>query len=157
MIEQMKSATTDMHRDQQYAPPPVLIYVITAVAVLLGLWGRFKGLGAWPFHTDEYYIARSVENVLRTGLPAYQCGGFYTRGLLFQYAVALLQLCGMSAHLSARLIAAGTSLIVLPAVYLLGRRLHGRTVGLIAVSVIALSTWEVDIARFGRMYAPFRR
>jgi hypothetical protein len=76
--------------------------------------------------------------------------------LLFQYLVALLQMAGMSAELSARLVAAVASVIALPAVYLLGRRVHGPTVGLLAVSVLALSAWEVDIARFGRMYAPFQ-
>ena len=65
-------------------------------------------------------------------------------------------MAGMSAELSARLVAAVCSLIALPAVYLLGTRVRSRTVGLLAVTVMALSVWEVDIARFGRMYAPFQ-
>ncbi|MGB7737817.1 MAG: glycosyltransferase family 39 protein, partial [Steroidobacteraceae bacterium] len=136
--------------------PPLLIYLVTAAALLFGLWARFKGLGTWPLIADEYYIARSVQNILKVGLPEYACGGYYTRGLIFQYVVALLQAGGMSAELSGRLIAAVSSLVALPAVYLLGVRVHGRTVGLIAVAVLAVSTWEVDIARFGRMYAPFQ-
>ena len=32
----------------------------------------------------------------------------------------------------------------------------GRDVGLIAVAVLALSVWEIEIGRFGRMYAPFQ-
>ena len=146
-------------RAQGVAPrraPPLLLYVVTAAAVLFGLWARFKGLGSWPLHADEYYIARSVQNILRTGLPEYACGGFYLRGLIFQYAVALLQTLGLSAELAPRLIAAVASLAVLPAAYLLGVRVHGRTVGLIAVAVLAVSMWEVDLARFGRMYAPFQ-
>ena len=152
----MKPGMTFTQRNDADAAPPVLLYVITAAAVLLGLWARFKGLGAWPLNSDEYYIARSVEDILRTGLPEYDCGGYYVRGLAFQYPVALLQMAGMSAELSARLIAAVCSLIALPAVYLVGTRVHGRTVGLLAVSVMALSVWEVDVARFGRMYAPFQ-
>lgn len=147
---------TFTHRNDADAPPQALLYVITAAAVLLGLWGRFKGLGAWPLNSDEYYIARSVEDILRTGLPGYDCGGYYIRGLAFQYVVASLQMAGMSAELSARFVAAVCSLIALPAVYLLGRRVSGRAAGLLAVSVMALSVWEVDIARFGRMYAPFQ-
>lgn len=135
---------------------PVLFYVLLAAALLLGLWARFKGLGKWPFHADEYYIARSVQNILRSGLPEYACGGIYARGLIFQYAVALLQLLGLSPELAPRLIAAIASLVTLPAVYLLGVRVQGRTVGLLAVAVLAVSTWEVDVARFGRMYAPFQ-
>lgn len=136
--------------------PHPFLYFITTAAVLLGLWARFKGLGTWPLSSDEYYIARSVEDILRTGLPQYDCGGFYTRGLLFQYVLAPLQMAGMSAELSARFVAALASVVVLPAAYLLGRRVHGPTVALLVVCVLALSTWEVDIARFGRMYAPFQ-
>lgn len=136
--------------------PHAVLYFITAAAVLLGLWARFKGLGTWPLGSDEYYIARSVEDILRTGLPQYDCGGFYTRGLLFQYLLAPLRLAGMSAELSARFVAAVTSVIALPAAYILGRRVHGPTVGLLVVCVLALSAWELDIARFGRMYAPFQ-
>lgn len=137
-------------------PPPAWLYVVAAGALLLGLWARFKGLGAWSLNADEYYIARSVEDILRTGLPEYDCGGYYTRGLVFQYVVALLQWSGVSPEVSARLVAATSSVIALPAIYLLGRRLGGRTVGLLALAAMALSAWEVDIARFGRMYAPFQ-
>lgn len=136
--------------------PPTWLYVVTAGTVLLGLWARFKGLGAWPLNSDEYYIARSVEDILRTGLPQYDCGGYYIRGLLFQYLVALLRWAGLSPEVSARFVAAVASVLVLPAIYLLGRRLGGRIVGLLAVALISLSAWEVDIARFGRMYAPFQ-
>ena len=136
--------------------PPIWLYVVTAAAVLLGLWARFKGLGAWPLNSDEYYIARSVEDILRTGLPQYDCGGYYIRGLLFQYLVALMQWAGLSAEVSARFVAAVASVLVLPAIYLLGQRLGGRIVGLLAVALVSLSAWEVDIARFGRMYAPFQ-
>ncbi len=142
------------------APRPallrLLVYVFLGAALLLGLWARFKGLGTWPPHADEYYIVRSVQNILRSGLPQYACGGYYTRGLIFQYAVALLQMLGLSPELAPRLIAAASSLVTLPAAYLLGVRVKGRTVGLVAVAVLAISTWEVDIARFGRMYAPFQ-
>jgi hypothetical protein len=58
--------------------------------------------------------------------------------------------------LAPRLIAAISSLATLPAVYILGQRAHSRTVGLLAVTILALSVWEVEIARFGRMYAPFQ-
>lgn len=152
----MSSPTPAARPDLRDESPHWLLYVLVAAAVLLGLWGRFKGLGSAPLSADEYYIARSVEDILRTGLPEYDCGGYYTRGLLFQYLLALLQLAGMTPEFSARFVAAVSSVLVLPAVYLLGRRMHSPTAGLLAVVVLALSAWEVDIARFGRMYAPFQ-
>jgi Dolichyl-phosphate-mannose-protein mannosyltransferase len=121
-----------------------------------GVLARFAGLGKWPFAIDEYYFAQSVQNVLHFGIPKYACGGFYTRGLLLQYSSALLQLAGLSPELAPRVIAAVSSLVALPAVFIIGRRVEGKTIGLIAVSIMALSVWEVEIARLGRMYAPFQ-
>jgi hypothetical protein len=132
-----------------------LPYVVAA-AVLFGVFGRFKGLGTAPFAVDEYYLARSIENILRAGIPAFKCGGFYMRGLILQYAAAAEQLVGIAPELAPRLVSAFCSLIALPAVFLLGRRVHGRLVGLLAVIIIALSVWEIEMARFGRMYAPFQ-
>lgn len=134
----------------------IVVLGVTAAAVAFGVWARFKGIAKWPLAVDEYYTINSVENVLAFGLPAYECGGYYTRGLLFQYIAAFFQLCGASAELSGRLISAVSSLIALPAAYLLGVRLHGRTVGALAVALLAVSVWEVEMARFARMYAPFQ-
>jgi hypothetical protein len=128
--------------------------VIAGVAV--GAYARFKGLGTWPLGVDEFYISRSVDYVLYSGLPEFPCGGYYTRGLLFQYVVAGLRLLGLEPELAGRLVTAVASLAVLPAAYLLARRLHSRTVGLVVVTILALSVWEVEMARFARMYAPFQ-
>ena len=125
-------------------------------ALAIGTYARFKGLGAWPFGVDEYYTGQSVQNILRAGVPEYPCGGFYTRGILVQYLAAALQMAGFSPELALRSIAAVSSLIALPAAFLLGRRAGGRVVGLLAVIVLALSVWEVEMARFARMYAPFQ-
>lgn len=54
---------------------------VLAAAVLFGVWIRFKGFGTWPLAVDEYYIYRSVSFILDSGMPAYPCGGYYTRGL----------------------------------------------------------------------------
>jgi hypothetical protein len=133
---------------------PLQVIVIAGVAV--GAYARFKGLGTWPLGVDEFYISRSVDYVLYSGLPEFPCGGYYTRGLLFQYVVAGLRLLGLEPELAGRLVTAVASLAVLPAAYLLARRLHSRTVGLVVVTILALSVWEVEMARFARMYAPFQ-
>ena len=121
-----------------------------------GLLARFWNLGKWPLAIDEYYFAQSVQNLLHFGVPKFACGGYYVRGLLLQYTSAVLQLAGLSAELAPRLIAAVCTVVTLPAAYQLGRRLGGRDVGLLAVAVLALSVWEVEIGRFGRMYGPFQ-
>ncbi len=134
----------------------IALATFAAACVCCGIVARLVGLGKWPLAIDEYYLAQSVQNVLHYGIPRYACGGFYTRGLLLQYLAALLQLAGASAELAPRLIAALSSLAALPAVFILGRRIGGRSVGLVAVALMALSMWEIEVARLGRMYAPFQ-
>ncbi len=99
---------------------------------------------------------RSTQNLSRHGWPAFDCGGFYTRGLILQYLAALLAQLGIPLDVAPRLISAVSSLLALPAVFVLGRRMHSRTFGLVAVAIMALSVWETEIGRFGRMYAPFQ-
>jgi uncharacterized membrane protein SirB2 len=132
------------------------LWCLAAAALVAGIYFRFKGLGSAPLAVDEYYLANSIGNVLRTGLPAFSCGGFYTRGLLLQYSAAALQLHGYSAEFAPRLICTLSSLLCIPAIFVLGRRSHGMAVALLAVSMVAISVWEIEMARFGRMYAPFQ-
>jgi hypothetical protein len=130
--------------------------IVAALAVLAGIAARFKGLGTWSLAWDEYYLAQSIQFVLHTGLPQYPCGGLYSRGVLLQYLAALLQLGGLSPELAPRLIAALCSLLSILAAFRIAQRSGGTRVALIVVTILALSVWEVEIARFGRMYAPFQ-
>ncbi len=124
--------------------------------MLAGLYGRFKGLGTWPFGVDEFYISRSIDYVLRGGLPQFPCGGYYTRGLLYQYLVAGTRMAGLSPELAARMISALSSLAVLPAAFLIARRIEGSLAGWLTVIMLCVSVWEIEMARFARMYAPFQ-
>jgi hypothetical protein len=132
------------------------LYIVAAAALLAGLYGRFVGLGLWPLGVDEFYISRSIDNILRTGIPGFSCGGYYNRGILYQYWVAGVRLLGLTPELAGRSVAAVCSLAVLPAAYLLGRRIHGSLAGWLAVIILSVSIWEVEMARFARMYAPFQ-
>jgi uncharacterized membrane protein len=135
---------------------PLWLWGVAVAALLAGLYGRFKGLGAAPLGVDEFYVSRSVDNILRTGLPEFLCGGYYNRGPLYQYLAGAMRVLGWSTEAAPRLVSALFSVAALPAVYLLGRRVHGKTVGLLAVIVLCLSVWEIEMARFARMYAPFQ-
>jgi hypothetical protein len=132
---------------------------LTAVALCsaaVGIWARFKGLGSAPLAVDEFFIVRSVQNLLRHGVPEFSCGGLYTRGLLLQYATAFLGLLGLSLPTASRIISGVCSVLALPAAFIVGRRVGGLANALLAVTVLALSVWEIEMARFGRMYAPFQ-
>ncbi len=136
-------------------PAYYTLLVLTVVAVVAGTIARFKGLGLAPFAVDEYYIARSVEFVLAHGLPQYDCGGLYTRGIILQYLTAGLRLLGLEAELAPRVVAAVSSLVALPAAFLIARRMLDRNGALIVVIILSLSVWDISMARFARMYAPF--
>jgi hypothetical protein len=131
------------------------LLVVLVGALALGLYGRFAGLGLWAFGVDEFYISRSIDNVLKTGLPKFLCGGFYTRGVAYQYLVALVRHFSLSPEFAARVVSAVWSLVGLPAAYLIGRRLGGRILGLLMLILLLASVWEIEMARFARMYAPF--
>jgi hypothetical protein len=133
-----------------------LLLIVGIGAALAGLYGRFKGIGIWPLGVDEFYISRSIDNVLHSGLPKFPCGGYYTRGLLFQYLVAALRLGGGSPEFVGRFVAGMFSLAVLPAAYVLGKRVQGSVTGWLSVIILCVSVWEIEMARFARMYAPFQ-
>src|SRR5580700_4713482 len=135
----MASPQTSQHT----SPPPLALTLIVGACVCAGVIVRFIGLGRWPLAIDEYYFAQSVQNILHFGLPHYACGGYYTRGLLLQYGAAALRLAGLSPELAPRTIAAVSSLVALPALFLIGRRVGGKNIALLAVGILAVSVWEV--------------
>ena len=128
----------------------------TGIALAAGIYFRTVGLGSWPFATDEYYLFRAIEFVTGNGLAAFPCGGYYPRGLLNQYLTAPLLMAGMQPELALRLISVAGSLAVLPAVVLLAMRLGGARAAFAAAIIVLLSTWAVEMARFGRMYTAFQ-
>ena len=81
MPEAARTAPVDRNSASTQESPSTLLGLITVAAVVFGLWGRFKGLGTWPLADDEYYMARAVQDILRVGLPEFECGGWYLRGL----------------------------------------------------------------------------
>ena len=142
-------------RTASLALPFTLLYAATAVAVLAGVFFRFKGLGASPFAIDEYYIATSVKSILEHGLPRFHGGGFYDRGILLQYLAAPLFMAGISPEYAFRLITVLANLAAFPAIFLLARQVGGIVTACLALILFSLALWEVEFARFARMYAPF--
>lgn len=130
---------------------------ISVVIGLVGLYARFKGLGLWPFANDEYHTAQSIANILKLGYPGFECGGYYMRGILFQYLNAMvLSISQFSPEFTMRSVNVLTSLIALPAIYLIATKHGNRTIALLSLCLLLLSVWEIEIARYLRMYAPFQ-
>ena len=134
----------------------VLSRFALVLVVAIGCITRFRGIGTWPFAGDEFLMAASIRNILDNGLPAFDCGGYYVRGFPFQYIVALLIKAGLSPEFSLRSVSALCSVAAMPPLFLLCRRAGGTIAAVIVVAFFSFSLWEIEFARFGRMYAPFQ-
>ena len=122
----------------------------------MGIFIRLKGLGTWSLTLDEYYIVKSAENILKHGLPQFPNGGYYERGILLQYMIASLLAFGVKAELSGRIFPLITNLLAIPAIYLIAKRVGNQLIATIAIVIFSFSIWEIEFARFARMYAPFQ-
>jgi len=138
-------------KNNSYLFPAALTFIFA-----LGVYFRIIGLDRWPVAVDEYYIIKSVQNILKTGLPEYLSGGYYERGIVYQYFVALLMLAGVKAELAARIIPVITNILTLIPLYLISRKLSNKAATFLIVFVFCFSVWEIEFARFGRMYSPFQ-
>jgi hypothetical protein len=132
-----------------------LIVVMLGV-VALATFTRFHDLGGAPLAEDEYYTTRGIEWIIATGLPAIPDGGYYTRGLLFQYlAAGAARLFGADAF-AYRLPAAIFGLLLSITAFFYARRFAGIAVGLTVAVLLLLSSWEVEFSRFIRFYTLFQ-
>lgn len=135
-----------------------IISLVTAVIVIFfGMYGRFAGNGLWPFSGDEYLVAQSVNHILERGVPSFECGGYYRRGLLLQYILAAASyIPGISLEMKYRSVIAIFNLMALPGLYLLASRIGGKKVAVASVIFFCLSIWEIELSRYARMYVPFQ-
>jgi hypothetical protein len=126
------------------------------ILLFLGILVRFVSLGKWPLSIDEYYFGKSTLNILSNGLPEFPCGGYYTRGILQQYLTAPILALSSDPEWALRIVPVVFNILGIPAVYLLGKRLGGSLVACAATILFSLSLWEIEFARFARMYVPFQ-
>ena len=134
----------------------LLLIIILFLTILAGLYFRLKGLGRYPLAVDEYYIMQSVQNILNFGLPKFHFSGFYNRGILFQYILAPLLLLGLKPEFAGRIIPAICNIVTLIPLYLLSKKISGKILASAIIFIFCFSVWEVEIARFARMYTPFQ-
>lgn len=132
------------------------IIVIILILSIVGLWIRIKGLFIWPLALDEYFVARSVQNILQKGLPEFDAGGYYVRGLLYQYSSAFLSLIGLKVEYAIKVLPIIASVMAIPALFKIGKRFLGNYLTLSLIFIYLFSVWEVEFARFARMYLPFQ-
>ncbi|MCB9258730.1 MAG: glycosyltransferase family 39 protein [Ignavibacteriales bacterium] len=133
-----------------------IYWSVIFVAVIIGTIIRLKGLGKWSLALDEYYIVKSAENILKYGLPQFPQGGYYDRGILLQYFISILLTLGIKAELAARILPVLANLITIPPTYLIAKRIGNKYIALVTVVIFSFSIWEIEFARFARMYTMFQ-
>ena len=135
---------------------PLWLTVLLLAMIALGVVYRFVGVGAFGLAADEFHTAAAISYILEHGTPRFPCGGYYVRGLLYHYLLAGVSV--VSGHADETLWRWVSSILSLPALffaYLLGRRLASPLAGLVCAAILALSVWEIETARYLRMYGPF--
>lgn len=137
-------------------PARIACWLAFAAASVAGLWARFHALGIRQLAVDEYYFVRSVEFILDSGWPAIPGGGYYVRGPLAQYATAAAALSFGDGGFAWRLTPVLCSLAAVWLAWAYGRRHAGPLAAAAVAGVMLLSSWQVEFARFARMYAPFQ-
>ena len=136
--------------------PKILIWLVFLASCLLGIYARIVGLGQWPLAEDEYYFTTATLKSFEFGWPLFPCGGSYVRGLLLQYLSLIPLSMSNSIELSMRLIPSISSVLSIIPVYFIAKRFGGKTVAAMAIMFCMLSVWEIEFARFARMYSPFQ-
>ena len=134
----------------------IICISLVVAGVVLGLVGRFNGLGNRPLGVDEYYFAQSVNFILEEGVPKFPSGGYYCRGLLLQYITAAAALIFGKTALAYRLPTVLFSLATIALCYIYSRRFLGRVLAGTLVLMLLVSSWHIEFARFARMYSAFQ-
>ena len=127
-------------------PGLVRIAPLTAITGLAALL-RFWQLTAIGFNSDEAVYAGTAASIagdqsLRGMFPV-----FRAHPLFFQMLVALAGHGHRPSEWAARAVPAGIGVLTVVLTYLLGRRLYGRTAGLIAALLLAVMPYHVVVSR----------
>jgi hypothetical protein len=126
-----------------------------ALVVAIGAYLRLAHLGALGFRWDEDLSGLAVRAILEKGVPELPSGMVYLRGGLFSHLMAAsASLFGFS-EFALRLPAALFGIALIVAAYFFGAALFGRVVGIVTAALLAISFWDIDLARYARFYSAF--
>ena len=121
---------------------------VTAVlaAVLVGLVARVLSLGAIGFNSDEAVYAGQAASLSGDPLYAPYFAIFRAHPLLIQFILSMVFKFGVS-DVAARAVSVAFGVAAIPLVYLVGRELFSRRVGILSALVLALLPYHVIVSR----------
>jgi 4-amino-4-deoxy-L-arabinose transferase-like glycosyltransferase len=129
--------------------------IAVAIVVLMGIGAYFRltHLTAVSPHVDEYATLWAAQKIMEHGYPLLPSGSIYLPGVLFSYLEALfIYLFGFSEEV-ARVPSLLFGLSAIPLVYLLGKRMFSRGVGLLGAALLTFSPEAIVWSGRARMYA----
>lgn len=128
-----------------------LHYLMLGSIIVAGALIRLTGLNRQSLWFDEADVVvraqRPLGEVLRTFTAAGENGPVYN---LFLWA--WVRIAGIS-EIAVRFPSAVAGAIAIPLIYLLGKRLAGRTAGLVAAGLLAVNPYHVWYSQEAKMYA----
>ncbi|MFH1314546.1 MAG: glycosyltransferase family 39 protein [Candidatus Eisenbacteria bacterium] len=131
--------------------------VMLALIMLMGAYLRLKGLGTEGYHSDESSSLTPIMGIIKTGLPEYPSGVYYTRGPAYHYLAAVfIKVLGLT-RFTGRLSSALFGILTIPLLYRYGERFLGdRKAPLLAAFLLAVSPWAIFMGRSLRFYQQFQ-
>lgn len=133
-----------------------LDYCILASILVVAVLIRAPGLGKWCFTIDEYYYYNSASFILDKGIPQFPGGGYYIRGPLIQYMIALSSMIFPEKEFAARIVPLIFGVLSVPMFYLICRRFLPIFPAFLCSLILVFSSWHIEFSRYARMYAPFQ-
>jgi 4-amino-4-deoxy-L-arabinose transferase-like glycosyltransferase len=129
------------------------IAVVIVVLMGVGAYFRLTHLTMVSPHVDEYLTVWAAQKIIEHGYPLLPSGFIYLPGVLFSYLDALFIYLFGSSEGVARLPSLLIGLFSVPLIYLLGKRMFSRGVGLLAAALLAFSPEAIVWSGRARMYA----
>lgn len=142
---------------ESWSVPLTLPTLALCAIVLMAAFFLFYRLDATPgeMTSDHSEKLLDVHDVLNGARPVFFPRNTGREGFQFYLAAATVELLDLPlGFMALKLGTAAFGLLAIPFVYLLGKELAGRLVGLIAAGLASVSLWHVAISRMGLRY-PF--
>lgn len=119
----------------------------------IGFILRLHKLGYYSlFSTDDGITAIVIKNIVNSGYSFLPGEKLYLKELLFSYPTAwLCKIFGVN-EFTLRILNIPFSVGLILLVYLLGKELCSKKVGLLSSAIITFATWELEFTRYVRSY-----